>query len=108
MLTSPVASITTGVLVALRWNLTITPVGMVTEVKLNMPDGGSGTVVFTVGANGPSAPVLPLVNANAPNDAQLAPRAAAIAMAFALVVMVVLLLVNLNWEMDRVLMEASL
>jgi len=61
MLTLPLARITTGVLMVLRANVTVTLAGMVTVVKLKMPDGGSGTVVLTVGLNSPSAPVLPLL-----------------------------------------------
>jgi hypothetical protein len=65
---------------------------------LNIPEGGSGTVVLTVGAKAPLAPVLPLVNADAPSGAQLAPTAIAIAMALAVVLMVVLLPVNAVFE----------
>ena len=52
----------TGVLAAFRANVTVTPAGIVTVVKLKTPLGGSGTVVLAVGANTPSAPVLPLLN----------------------------------------------
>ena len=63
IVTSPLASITTGVLVVFFLNVTVTPEGMFTVVKLNIPPGGSGSSVFTVGLNAPSAPVLPLLNA---------------------------------------------
>jgi hypothetical protein len=65
IVTFPLASQTTGVLVAFFLNVTVTPVGTFMVVKLNTPLGGSSNSVFTVGLNAPSAPVLPLLNANA-------------------------------------------
>jgi hypothetical protein len=50
----------TGVLVTFFWNLTVTPAGISTVVKLKIPLGGIVNVVFAVGLNAPSAPVLPL------------------------------------------------
>jgi hypothetical protein len=61
IVTSPLASMVTGVLVALRVNRTVTPAGILIVVKLNTPLGGSASVVFAVGFNAPSAPVLPLL-----------------------------------------------
>jgi hypothetical protein len=61
MVTLPVASIVTGVLAAFRVKVTVTPAGMLIVVKLNTPSGGSVSVVFVVGLNAPSAPVLPLL-----------------------------------------------
>jgi hypothetical protein len=60
--------------------------------------------VLTVGANAPSLPVLPLVNADATHGAQLAPTAIAIAKALALVLMVVLLPVNAGFEIGAMRM----
>jgi hypothetical protein len=91
----------------LRWNFTVTPDGMVTLVKLNIPEAGRGTVVLTVGANAPSTPVLPLVAADAPNGVQLAPTAIAIAIALALVLMALLLLVIAVLKRDRLLMGVA-
>jgi hypothetical protein len=71
----PLASIVTGVLVALRVKVTVTPTGMLMVVKLNTPDGGRASVVFVVGLYGPSAPVLPLLNVCA--DAEPSLRASA-------------------------------
>ena len=65
IVTSPLARIVTGVLVAFFWNVTVTPGGIFTEVKLKMPLGGNCSCVFTVGLKAPSAPVLPLSNPNA-------------------------------------------
>jgi len=47
--TSPVAKIATGVFVALGVNVTVTPVGIVTVVKWNIPLVGTGNVVLAVG-----------------------------------------------------------
>jgi hypothetical protein len=63
IVTLPVARITTGVLVTFFLNDTVTPAGMFTVVKLKIPLGGKSRTVVTVGLNGPSAPVLPLLNA---------------------------------------------
>ena len=68
MVTSPVASIVTGVLAAFFLNLTVTFEGMFTVVKLKTPLASRGTVVVLVkpdGLNAPSAPVLPLSKAKA-------------------------------------------
>ena len=65
IVTSPLARKTTGVFRAFFLNETVTPAGMLTDVKLNTPLGGSVSSVFTVGLNAPSAPVLPLLNENA-------------------------------------------
>lgn len=65
MVALPLARITTGVLVVFFLNVTVTPVGMFTVLKLNIPLGGSWSSVFTVGLNAPSAPVLPLSKAYA-------------------------------------------
>jgi hypothetical protein len=65
MVTFPLASQTTGVFVAFFLKVTVTPAGMLTVVKLNTPLGGNSNSVLTVGLNAPSAPVLPLLNANA-------------------------------------------
>src|SRR5205814_1307893 len=62
MVTSPLASIVTGVFAAFRRNLTVTPRGMLIVVKLKTPLGGSASVMSAVGLNAPSAPVLPLLN----------------------------------------------
>jgi hypothetical protein len=62
IVTLPLASIVTGVLVAFRVKVTVTPAGMLMVVKLKTPDAGSASVVFVVGLNAPSAPVLPLLN----------------------------------------------
>ena len=62
MLTFPVARNATAVLAALRVNRTVTPDGTVTVVKLKRPVAGRASVVFVVGLNAPSAPVLPLLN----------------------------------------------
>jgi hypothetical protein len=43
MVMFPVASIVTGVLVAFRMKVIVTPAGILTVVKLNMPLGGSWT-----------------------------------------------------------------
>jgi hypothetical protein len=63
IVTSPVAKNTTGVLAAFFVNVTATPDGMFTVVKLKMPFGGSVSVVLAVGFKAPSAPVEPLTNA---------------------------------------------
>lgn len=63
MTMSPDASMTTGVFAAFLWNVTVTPAGMFTEVKLNTPLAGGCKTVVAVGLNAPSAPVLPLSNA---------------------------------------------
>jgi hypothetical protein len=62
IVTLPLARSVTGVFVALRVNLTVTPTGMLIVVKLNTPLGGSVSVVVVVGLKAPSAPVLPLLN----------------------------------------------
>jgi hypothetical protein len=62
MVTLPLASMVTGVLAAFRAKVTMTPAGMLIVVKLKIPLGGSARVVFVVGLNAPSAPVLPLLN----------------------------------------------
>jgi len=65
IVTLPVASHVTGVLVALCTNLTVTLKGMLIVVKLKTPLGGTVNVVMplVVGLNAPSAPVLPLLKA---------------------------------------------
>ena len=62
MLTFPVARNVTAVFAALRVNRTVIPDGMVTVVKLKRPVAGRASVVFVVGLNAPSAPVLELLN----------------------------------------------
>lgn len=67
IVTSPLASMVTGVLAAFRVNVTVTPAGMLIVVKLSTPVEGSGIVTVhgvgvQVGAKAPSAPVLPLLN----------------------------------------------
>jgi hypothetical protein len=69
IVTSPLARIYTGVLAELRWNVTFTPAGMFTVVKLNIPSAGNVRTVSLVGLNAPSAPVLPLLNAHATEGA---------------------------------------
>src|SRR5215213_670383 len=59
--TSPLASIVSGLLVELRVKVIVTPVGMLTVVKLKTPLSGTATDAETVGENGPSAPVEPLL-----------------------------------------------
>jgi hypothetical protein len=76
MVTLPLARIVTGVLAALRANLTMTPAGMLIVVKLKTPLGGSASVVLVVGLNAPSAPVLTLLKVCA--NADPAARATAI------------------------------
>jgi hypothetical protein len=76
MVTLPLASSVTGVLDALRVKVTVTPAGMLMVVKLNTPDGGSASVAFVVGLNGPSAPVLPLLNVCADAEPSLTASAA--------------------------------
>lgn len=61
MVTLPVASIMTGVFLALRMNVISTFCGMLMVVKLKTPPGGSCTAWLAVGLNGPSAPVEPLL-----------------------------------------------
>jgi hypothetical protein len=61
--TSPVASIVTGVFSAFFLNVTVTPEGILIVVKLKIPLSGICSTVLAVGANSPSAPVLPLSNA---------------------------------------------
>lgn len=51
---------TTGVLVEFFRNVTVTPNGILTVVKLNTPDSGTCNCVLTTGLNALSAPVLPL------------------------------------------------
>jgi hypothetical protein len=63
IVTSPVARMTTGVLAAFFVNVTATPEGIFTVVKLKTPLGGSVSVVLAVGFKAPSAPVEPLTNA---------------------------------------------
>jgi len=66
---------------------------------LKMPLGGRSTTVLTVGLKGPSAPVLPLSKARAPNGAKLALTANAMAMA--LVLMGLLLsVIDADFEMN--------
>jgi len=65
MVTLPLAKIVTGVLVVFFLNVTVTPEGIFTEVKLKIPLGGNCSWVLTVGLKAPSAPVLPLSNPNA-------------------------------------------
>ena len=50
------------VFAALRVNRTVIPDGMLTVVKLKRPVAGRASVVFVVGLNAPSAPVLELLN----------------------------------------------
>jgi hypothetical protein len=82
---------TIGVLVVFLRNFTVTPEGIVTDVKLKMPLRGSVSVVLTVGVKAPSAPVLPLMKADATPGAKHAPAASATAMALAVVFMFALL-----------------
>src|SRR5262249_51059722 len=62
IVTFPEARSVTGVFVALRVKLTVTPTGILMVVRLKIPLGGMATLVFAVGLNAPSAPVLPLLN----------------------------------------------
>ncbi|TWO79985.1 hypothetical protein CBW56_11735 [Denitratisoma oestradiolicum] len=55
----------TGVLATFRLKVTVIPEGILTVPKLNTPEGGNWTSVFTVGEKSPSAPVLPLLKAQA-------------------------------------------
>src|SRR5260221_9626995 len=89
MTTSPVARMTTGVLAVFLRNATVTPTGMLTEVKLKIPLGGRVTVVLTAGLKAPSAPVLPLTKADAAG-AKHAPKTN-VAMALIYVFMIALL-----------------
>src|SRR3989338_7929288 len=50
------------VFAVLRVKRTAPPAGIVTVVKWKTPSGGSVSVTLLVGAKGPSAPVLPLLN----------------------------------------------
>jgi hypothetical protein len=70
MVTSFVARMYAGVLAAFGVNVTVTPDGIFTDVKLNTPFGGSCKTVFDMGVNAPSAPVLPLTKV--PAEAMLA------------------------------------
>ena len=72
IVTLPLARITTGVFVVFFVNVTVTPLGILTVVKLKIPLGGNCSVVFTVGLNAPSASVLPLSNANTGEITKLA------------------------------------
>jgi hypothetical protein len=76
MVTLPLARIVTGVLVTLRVNVTVTPAGMFTVVKLKTPLAGNVSVVFVAGLKAPSAPVLPLLNVWAAAGEVLSPHAA--------------------------------
>jgi hypothetical protein len=60
IVTFPEAKIMTGVFAAFGVNVTVTPAGTFTVVKLKTPLGGRATVVLVAGAKAPSAPVLPL------------------------------------------------
>jgi len=60
IVTSPEASIVTGVLVVFGVKVTVTPTGIVMVVKLNLPLGGTAKAVLLVGEKAPSAPLLPL------------------------------------------------
>jgi hypothetical protein len=62
MVTFPVASMYTGVLLAFLAKETVTPKGMLIVVKLNMPLAGICKTVSMVGASEPSLPLLPLLN----------------------------------------------
>jgi hypothetical protein len=62
MIASPAASKYTGVLREFFAKKTVTPAGILTVVKLNFPSGGTVNTTSVVGLNGPSAPVLPLLN----------------------------------------------
>src|SRR5437763_7599405 len=61
IVTSPLASMTTGLLFELRRKVICTPLGMFTVVKLNMPPSGTTMLWLAVGAKAPSAPVEPLL-----------------------------------------------
>jgi hypothetical protein len=83
IVTLPLASSVTDVFATLRANRTVTPEGMLTVVKLKTPLGGRFTVTLPVGLNGPSAPVLPLLNvwaqpSDAPHDKMMETTIAAV------------------------------
>src|ERR1044072_1954821 len=59
--TSPLARIVSGLLVALRVNVIVTPTGMLTVVKLKTPLSGTTIDWVDAGAKAPSAPVEPLL-----------------------------------------------
>lgn len=63
MLASPFTRITTGVLAVFLLKVTVTPSGIVKELKLKTPLSGRSRRVSTLGEKAPSAPVLPLSKA---------------------------------------------
>jgi hypothetical protein len=77
MVTLPVARRIAGVFAAFRVKVTVTPEGILTVVKLNTPVGGRARMVLLAGLNGPSAPVLPLLNVCPSVGVPVNPRRAA-------------------------------